>query len=117
MSITIFPKPLTTRRWGDIMEGFTDEECATFTGYRDPIVIPDPFAICDQKVKDRQKAEVLRAFYYDHYDGHPPLKCLCCNHGIHTDPPDHFTEEDRKYCCSICRLSKGRSHGGKCQKN
>lgn len=39
-----------------------------------------------------------------------------CHYMAHTDPPKHFCEEDKGYCCSWCRLSNGKNHGNHCQK-
>ena len=40
--------------------------------------------------------------------------CLNCNFKIHPNPPPHFTEEQRKFCCGWCSTSLGRGHGGHC---
>jgi hypothetical protein len=44
--------------------------------------------------------------------------CACgnCPFFIHRDPPAHFAAADEAFCCSMCRISKGRQHGGHCQK-
>ena len=39
-----------------------------------------------------------------------------CSYRAHSKPPKHFTEKDRRFCCSKCRLSGGKYHGGHCQK-
>lgn len=50
----------------------------------------------------------------------PPPRSLCkcwnCSFYAHTAPPRHFGEEDIGFCCSWCRLSKGKKHGNHCQR-
>lgn len=46
-----------------------------------------------------------------------PCKCWNCPYFSHESPPRHFSEEDQGYCCSWCRLSKGKKHGNLCQRN
>ena len=47
-----------------------------------------------------------------------PGDCMSprCTFKIHSCPPAHFTEQDRSYCCSLCRMSSAKQHGGKCEK-
>jgi len=47
------------------------------------------------------------------------LSCACgnCSYRTHSDPPVHFHFIDAPYCCSMCRISGGTTHGGHCQKN
>ncbi len=47
----------------------------------------------------------------------PMIKCKnkhCC-YRIHPNPPRFFTNKDKKYCCSLCRISNGHNHGGHCK--
>ena len=46
----------------------------------------------------------------------PPAQCAGCDFRVHTNPPEHFTIKDKPYCCTNCRTSQGKYHGGKCQK-
>ena len=46
----------------------------------------------------------------------PPAQCAGCVFRVHTNPPEHFTIKDKPYCCTTCRTSQGKYHGGKCQK-
>lgn len=38
-----------------------------------------------------------------------------CGLLCHRSPPSHFGKEDVGYCCSKCRLSFGKGHGGHCE--
>tara|TARA_B100000424_G_scaffold269394_1_gene266248 strand:+ start:5814 stop:6182 length:369 start_codon:yes stop_codon:yes gene_type:complete len=44
----------------------------------------------------------------------------CCSGGCsfraHSNPPKHFSQADRAFCCSKCRISGGKHHGGHCEK-
>lgn len=42
--------------------------------------------------------------------------CLFCEYQIHSNPPPHFTTEQRKHCCGWCQTSLGRGHGPHCQR-
>lgn len=43
--------------------------------------------------------------------------CIGCNKfTIHSNPPSHFTEEDRNYCCAYCNVTGGKGHGGSCER-
>jgi len=42
--------------------------------------------------------------------------CLFCEYQIHSNPPPHFTSEQRKHCCGWCQTSLGRGHGPHCQR-
>lgn len=46
------------------------------------------------------------------------LVCLCkkCNFKRHMNPPKHFSDLDKGFCCSLCRMTNGKKHGGHCQK-
>lgn len=46
------------------------------------------------------------------------LECASksCYFLCHRNPPPHFSIDDRKFCCSLCRLSVGKEHGGHCGK-
>ena len=42
--------------------------------------------------------------------------CLFCDYQVHSNPPPHFTEQQRKHCCGWCQTSLGRGHGPHCQR-
>ena len=44
--------------------------------------------------------------------------CLCerCNFQRHSNPPNHFSDQDKAFCCSLCRITNGKKHGGHCQR-
>jgi hypothetical protein len=42
--------------------------------------------------------------------------CLFCDYQVHTNPPKHFNEQQRKHCCGWCFTSMGRGHGEHCQR-
>ena len=42
--------------------------------------------------------------------------CLFCDFKIHSNPPPHFTPQQRKHCCGWCETSLGRGHGQHCQR-
>ncbi len=44
-------------------------------------------------------------------------KCRGCKFTIHSNPPAHFTEEDKQHCCAYCNLTGGKKHGGSCERN
>mmetsp|Transcript_19853 Transcript_19853/g.39343 ORF Transcript_19853/g.39343 Transcript_19853/m.39343 type:complete len:438 (+) Transcript_19853:100-1413(+) len=44
-----------------------------------------------------------------------PCCTEACGFSAHRDPPAHFSDEDRAYCCSLCRISSGKKHGGHCE--
>ena len=45
-------------------------------------------------------------------------KCIGCKKfTIHSNPPSHFTEEDKNYCCAYCNVTGGKKHGGSCERN
>jgi len=45
-------------------------------------------------------------------------KCIGCKKfTIHSKPPAHFTEEDKKHCCAYCNTTGGKKHGGSCERN
>ncbi len=51
---------------------------------------------------------------------HKPVQkpCIGCKKfTIHSNPPSHFTEEDKKYCCAYCNVTGGKKHGGSCERN
>lgn len=37
-----------------------------------------------------------------------------CGFLKHPNPPPHFKDADKAFCCALCRSSRGRSHGGHC---
>lgn len=39
-----------------------------------------------------------------------------CNFKIHSNPPHFFKPMDLPFCCSLCRMSNGNKHGGKCER-
>lgn len=39
-----------------------------------------------------------------------------CSYRAHSKPPKHFQKKDQRFCCSKCRISGGKYHGGHCQK-
>ena len=44
-------------------------------------------------------------------------KCIGCKKfTIHSNPPAHFTEEDKNYCCAYCKITGGKKHGGSCER-
>jgi len=47
-----------------------------------------------------------------------PLGCACkkCGFDKHQAPPPHFSTLDRAYCCSLCRMTSGKEHGGHCER-
>ena len=47
----------------------------------------------------------------------PMIKCKNrkCSFRIHRNPPKFFNPKDKKYCCSLCRLSNNYNHGGHCE--
>lgn len=45
----------------------------------------------------------------------PKCRNKHCCFLIHNNPPQHFARKDMKYCCSLCRISNGKRHGGHCQ--
>ncbi len=49
----------------------------------------------------------------------PKLPCCigCKKYSIHSNPPAHFTEEDKQHCCAYCNVTGGKKHGGSCEKN
>lgn len=45
-------------------------------------------------------------------------KCMGCKKfTIHSNPPAHFTEEDKQHCCAYCNTTGGKKHGGSCERN
>jgi len=77
-------------------------------------------------VKALEKAQVLYPqieFSIDD-DERPPAiwrpaehgYCLFCNYQIHSNPPSHFSPQQRKHCCAWCETSMGRGHGQHCQR-
>lgn len=107
--------------WGDLeVGGFTHEEMMrTMERRRNSIKKEyNPFALFEHEQERKRKAAILRAFFVDHHDGYPPAKCKTegceCIRFTRNFPP-HFSVEDESYCCSVCRTSKGRKHGGVCQ--
>jgi hypothetical protein len=42
--------------------------------------------------------------------------CLFCDYKVHSNPPEHFTDTQRKHCCGWCATSLGRGHGEHCQR-
>jgi hypothetical protein len=109
--------------WGDIEAGYTREEMQKTIDLRTKAIAQevDPFAYSRHQTERRHKAALLRAFFFDHYDGNPPLlkQCKGCDRKDHPDitPPDHFIQADIGFCCRYCRLSDGRRHGGQCAEN
>jgi hypothetical protein len=44
--------------------------------------------------------------------------CIGCKKfAIHSNPPSHFTDEDKMHCCAYCNVTHGKKHGGSCEKN
>jgi hypothetical protein len=105
--------------WGDLEEGFTLEDMKKTIQLRKQNIQKEwnPFALGDHERELARKAAILRAFFVDHHDGYPPVKCktVGCECVKHPKPPPHFSLEDEDYCCSVCRMSKGGKHGGCCQ--
>jgi len=46
-----------------------------------------------------------------------PQRCAGCAFSVHSNPPAHFTEEDKCHCCAYCRITGGKKHGGSCERN
>ena len=45
-------------------------------------------------------------------------KCIGCKKfTIHSNPPPHFTDKDKNYCCAYCNITDGKKHGGSCERN
>ena len=44
------------------------------------------------------------------------LKCKSCSYLRITNPPEHFTQEQKNHCCAYCLLSDGKNHGNRCQR-
>jgi len=43
--------------------------------------------------------------------------CIGCKKfAVHSNPPSHFTEEDKMHCCAYCNVTHGKKHGGSCEK-
>ena len=106
--------------WGDLtVGGFTKDEMMKTIRLRRASIRSEynPFALFDHEIERKRKAALLRAFFVDHHDGYPPVKCKSagCECIKHPNPPPHFSIDDETYCCSLCRISKGRKHGGLCQ--
>lgn len=48
----------------------------------------------------------------------PVKRCIGCKtFAIHSNPPSHFTDEDKEHCCAYCNVTHGKKHGGSCEKN
>jgi len=44
------------------------------------------------------------------------LKCKSCSYLRITNPPEHFTQDQKNHCCAYCLLSNGKNHGNRCQR-
>ena len=43
--------------------------------------------------------------------------CIGCKKfTAHSNPPSHFTDEDKMYCCAYCNATRGKRHGNSCEK-
>lgn len=44
------------------------------------------------------------------------VQCTTCSFARNTNPPEHFTQEQKAHCCAYCSMTGGQTHGGHCQR-
>jgi len=118
----VIPKKTVTwdlaKKEKDLEEGEIDES--------DDETVDDETVDDDESVELVEPTQVLYPhieFSIDDGDVSPQIwrpekhgYCLFCNYKIHSNPPSHFNDQQRKHCCAWCETSKGRGHGQHCQR-
>jgi len=108
-------------RWGDVECYGLDEIVIKDQVVKEKIVVK-PFncdncaQACEVVLKKKNHGMVCLVCFDSIKAPEPLKKCHGCSFHVHSTPPADFTPEQRLYCCSICQSSKGRKHGGRCEK-
>jgi hypothetical protein len=119
--------------WGDLTEPITNGLIKPKT-VRFIIELPKVKVVLEEGEIDEDEDEVeveeveqvlypQIEFSIDDEERPPPIwrptehgYCLFCEYQVHSNPPPHFTEQQRKHCCGWCQTSLGRGHGPHCQR-
>ena len=100
-------------RWGDL-EVLDEEDILknvkkvvfsfTFVTLPDVTVRPILCQPVQVQAQERQRKEKA------------PGICLHCSYTVHSNPPDHFSEQDKLHCCAYCNVTGGKRHGEHCKR-
>jgi len=110
-------------KWGDI-ECYAKEDIGIYKPLEKkqvakPYTCQNCFTDCEEVLKKYTYGKVCLECFHSIIAPPEPVKlqqCKGCTFHVHTSPPADFTPEQRLFCCTVCQQSRGKTHGGRCQK-